>query len=76
MDIGEKFTEIENRIYDFAVTQLASEGVPPSLGRAVIETVYRRFCESAYNAALAKIGSLEKKIADHENPKEEEVTAE
>lgn len=74
MDIGEKFTEIENKIYDYAVSLLTKECVPPSLGRAVIETVYRRLYESAYNVALSRISEMEKKIAELEKPKEEVIS--
>ncbi len=73
MDLGEKLTILENEIYDTAVSLLQREGIPSTVGRIVMDGVYRRFVESAYYVALQRAELLEKEI---ENLSKEEEQGE
>lgn len=62
MDFGEKMTAAENEIYAAAVSVLQKEEIPSTAGRLIMDGVYRRFVESAYNVALQRIELLEKAL--------------
>ena len=52
MDIGEKFTALENIIYHYACTQFELNQIPPSEARIVMKCVYSRFQELYLNNDL------------------------
>ena len=64
MDLGEKMTEVENRLYNYSVAVLQEEGLPSTFGRLVMDGVYRRFVENALMVTLAREKELEMVIAD------------
>ena len=45
MDIGEKFTALENMIYNYACTQFDLNQIPPSQARIIMKCVYSRVQE-------------------------------
>lgn len=68
MDLGEKMTAIENQIYDAAVSVLQREEIPSTVGRVIMDGVYRRFVESAYAVALQRADLLERELAKARKP--------
>ncbi len=50
MDLGEHLKNIEDRVYNCAVTELKSSGVSPTLGYMIMEAVLGRFAADAYTA--------------------------
>ena len=74
MDLGEKMTELENQIYDSAVSVLQQAGVPSTLGRVVMDGVYRRFVESAYNVALQRLDLMQRELEKTSSEEKKEGT--
>ena len=70
MDLGEKMTELENQIYDTAVSLLQQAGIPSTIGRVVMDGVYRRFVESAYNVALQRLNLMQSELEKKASPEE------
>lgn len=62
MDVGEKTTALENQIYNAAVGILQEAEIPSTVGRLIMDGVYRRFVESAYYVALQRMELLEKEL--------------
>lgn len=52
MDIGEKFTALENLIYQYACTQFELNNIPPTQALVVMKCVNSRFQEIALNTDL------------------------
>lgn len=76
MDLGEKMTALEDEIYAQSVKLLQENEVPSTIGRVIMDAVYRRFVESAYFVALQRIELLEQELQkkqsdDKESDKEE-----
>lgn len=59
MDIGEKFTALENIIYQYACTQFELNQIPPSEARIVMKCVYSRFQELCLNNDLMSRVSIQ-----------------
>lgn len=62
MDLGEKMTALENQIYNEAVATLQQAEIPSTVGRVIMDGVYRRFVESAYYVALQRAELLEQEL--------------
>ena len=60
MDLGEKMTALENQIYDTVVAMLKQAEIPSTVGRVIMDGVYRRFVESAYYVALQRGCDIDK----------------
>lgn len=76
MDLGEKMTSLENQIYDTAVSILHQADVPSTVGRVIMDAVYRRFVESAYYVSLQRVELLEKELAARQQADEEKKASE
>jgi len=59
MDIGEKFTALENIIFQYACTQFDLNKIPVSEARIVMKCVYSRFQELCLNADLMNRVSIQ-----------------
>lgn len=59
MDIGEKFTALENIIFQYACTQFDLNQIPPSEARIVMKCVYSRFQELCLNSDLMNRVSIQ-----------------
>lgn len=59
MDFGEQLTALENHIYMFAKTQFELNGIPPTVGRMIMEGVYCKFQDQAIAQIIANQVSVE-----------------
>ena len=50
MNIGEKFTALENMIYNYACTQFNLNQIPPSEARIIMKCVYGRVLEHSIDS--------------------------
>lgn len=73
VDLGEKMTSLENRIYNTVVSMLQQEEVPSTVGRVIVGNVYRHFVESAYYVATRRIELLEQERAKAKQSGEDKV---
>lgn len=67
MDLGEKMTIIEDEIYALSVETLQKNEIPSTVGRMIMDGVYRRFMESAYFVALKRMDCLEQELLELKN---------
>lgn len=67
MDLGEKMTMLEDEIYDSIVGLLQKNEIPSTVGRMIMDGVYRRFMESAYFVALKRMDCLEQELLELRN---------
>lgn len=67
MDLGEKMTIIEDEIYALSVEMLQKNEIPSTVGRMIMDGVYRRFMESAYFVALKRMDCLEQELLELKN---------
>jgi len=74
MDLGEKMTALENQIYDTAVAMLQQAEIPSTVGRVIMDGVYRRFVESAYYVALQRVELLEKELIARQQAEEKKAS--
>lgn len=74
MDLGEKMTVLENQIYNAAVAMLQQAEIPSTIGRVIMDGVYRRFVESAYYISLQRAELLEQELAARQQADEENAS--
>ena len=74
MDLGERMTALENQIYDTAVGILQQADIPSTVGRVIMDGVYRRFVESAYYVALQRAELLEKELIARQQADEKKAS--
>lgn len=76
MDIGEKFTALENLIYQYACTQFELNKIPPTQALVIMKCVNSRFQEIALNTDLMNRISIQQTDANLNKGEKRTGTAE